>query len=231
MAADRGRLHSARIDPSSVGTSPVRTPRTANPAWIAVRNDDFVADGTSVPAGPHFVMRFTPSLLVSAAITGVLLAHGCATVSSSLMVPDKVRIDRALGGVVRIDARGTSKRAFVGRPLVTDDALQAAVRTAVLESGVFDEVAEYGNSDRILSVTIERLEEPEVGLDQTSMVAVRWKLLTGDRSRTIWEELITTEETINSFDELDSESRSGMAIEAALRANVQRGLERMSHAG
>ena len=176
-------------------------------------------------------MRFTPSLLVSAALAGILLAHGCSTVSSSLMVPDNVRIERALGGVVRIDAQGTSKRGFVGRPLVTSEALTAAVRESVLTAGLFDEVTEFGASDRVLSVTVERLSEPDVGLDQTCSVAMRWRLLTGDRSRTIWEELITTEETINSFDELDSESRSGLAIEAALRSNVQRGLERMSHAG
>lgn len=176
-------------------------------------------------------MRFSASLLVSAALTGVLLAHGCSTVSASLMVPEDVRIERVLGGSVRIDASGTGKRGFVGRPLVKSQALAHAVEEAVMSAGLFDEVADFGVVDRVLAVTIERLDEPEVGLDQTSAVAMRWRLMTGDRSRTIWEELIRTEETIDSFDELDSENRSSMAIQAALKANIKRGIERMSRAG
>lgn len=176
-------------------------------------------------------MRFTPSLLVSAALMGVLLAHGCSTVSSSVMVPETIRIEKALGGTVRIEAAGSSKRAFVGKPLVTGDALSTAVRDAIMAAGLFDETVEGGASDRILTVTVERLAEPEIGLDQTCEVAMRWRLLTGDRSRTLWEELITTKETINTFQERNTERRGERAIEGALRSNVRRGLERMSHAG
>lgn len=176
-------------------------------------------------------MRLTPSLLISAALMGVLLAHGCSTVSSSLMVPQTVRIEKALGGTVLIEAAGSPKRAFVGKPLVTGAALSAAVRDAIMAAGLFDETVQGGASDRILTVTVERLDEPEVGLDQTCEVAMRWRLLTGDRSRTLWEELITTKETVNTYQERDTEVRAERAIEGALRSNVRRGLERMSHAG
>ncbi len=176
-------------------------------------------------------MRLTPSLLVSAALMGILLAHGCSTVSSSVMVPDTVRIEKALGGTIRIEAAGSPKRAFVGKPLVTGEALSSAVRDAIMAAGLFDETVDSGISDRILTVTIERLDEPEIGLDQTCEVAMRWRLLTGDRSRTLWEELITTKTTINTYEERDTEMRAVRAIEGALKSNVRRGLERMSHAG
>lgn len=177
-------------------------------------------------------MRFSPSLLVSAALVGVLLAHGCATVSSSVMVPQDVRIERALGGSVRIEATGTPRRAYIARPLVQDDALAGAVREAVTVAGLFDEVVEgSARADRVLSVALEDLREPELGLDQTCRATMRWRLLTGDGRSVLWEEAITTDLTVHSFEQVDAEERARMAIEGALRRNIQRGLMSLSREG
>lgn len=175
-------------------------------------------------------MRLSPTLLVSSALLGALLAHGCATVSSSVLVPQSFTMERTLGGTVRIEAEGTSKRAYVMRPLVRSSALEEALTSAIQEAELFDEVV-GGSADRVLQVTVERVDEPEIGLDQTCTVALRWALRTGDGQQTLWEELITTERTVNSFEELDSETRGQRAIEGALRLNLRKGLERLSRAG
>ncbi|MFT6831517.1 MAG: hypothetical protein ACJAZN_001681 [Planctomycetota bacterium] len=177
-------------------------------------------------------MSFSPSLLVSAALAGVLLAHGCATVSSSTMIPANIKAAAtARGGSVRIDAMGSSRQALIGRRLVETEALEAAVRESVLAAGLFDEVVSYGAADRVLAVTVDQLTEPEIGLDMTCEVSLRWRLMSPDRSRTFWEEVITTEETINTYQETDSSKRAMRAVEAALRANLQRGIVRLSNAG
>ncbi len=176
-------------------------------------------------------MSFSPSLLVSAAIAGVLLAHGCATVSSSVMVPGNIQEATSQGGSVRIEAEGSSRQALIGRRRVETEALEQAVRESILAAGLFDEVVNYGASDRILAVSVDRIEEPEIGLDMTCEVALRWRLLSGDKSRTLWEEVITTEETITTFNETDSSKRAMRAVEAALRSNLRRGIVRLSNAG
>ncbi|QDV07454.1 hypothetical protein Poly30_29790 [Planctomycetes bacterium Poly30] len=176
-------------------------------------------------------MSFSPSLLVSAALAGVLLAHGCATVSSSVMIPESIEAGLSKGGSVRIDAEGSSRQAFVGRRLVATDALESAVRESVLSAGLYDEVVHKGKADRVLSVTVDRLEEPEIGLDMTCEVALRWRLMSGDRASTYWEEVITTKETINTYQETDSSKRAMKAVEAALRSNLHRGIVRLSNAG
>lgn len=177
-------------------------------------------------------MSFSPSLLVSAALTGVLLAHGCATVSSSVMVPTSVvKAQAPQAGTVRIDAGGSDRQAFLGRRLVQADALEAAVRESVLGAGLFDEVVSSGSADRILSVTVDRIDEPEIGLDMTCEVSLRWRLMSGDGVRTFWEEVITTEETITTYHEMDSSKRGMLSIEAALRSNLKRGIVRLSNAG
>lgn len=164
-------------------------------------------------------------------MAGVLLAHGCATVSSSVMVPEAIEVGSAQGGSVRIEAEGSSRQAFIGRRLVETDALESAVRESVLSAGIYDEVVHSGRADRVLSVSVDRIDEPEIGLDMTCEVALRWRLMSSDRSRTYWEEVITTEETINTYQETDSSKRGMKAVEAALRSNLQRGIVRLSNAG
>ena len=83
----------------------------------------------------------------------------------------------------------------------------------------------------MLTVQIERLDEPGVGIDQTCEVAMRWTLTSGDRSRTIWEELITTRKTVTSYDEIDSSLRAELAVQGALEANLRRATMRLSNEG
>ena len=176
-------------------------------------------------------MRPNPTLVASALLAGALLAHGCAPVSSAAMVPENVRIERSLGGAVRVEAFGTPRQAWIGRSLVSGDELSRAVQQTVLEAGLFEEVSQLGKADRVLTVQIERLDEPGVGIDQTCEVAMRWTLTSGDRSRTIWEELITTRKTVTSYDEIDSSLRAELAVQGALEANLRRATMRLSNEG
>lgn len=173
-------------------------------------------------------MRF--SLLLPPALLVALLAAGCATVATSALVPEALTVDRSVGGSVSIQASGSPKRAYLMRPLVSSEAIEDALSTAVEESELFDEIVPDG-ADRRLIVTVERIEEPQVGLDQTCTVTLRWQLTTGDESQTLWETRITTERTLDFLDETDSEARGQLAIEGALRGNLREGLERLSREG
>ncbi|MEM8713220.1 MAG: hypothetical protein AAGG01_19930, partial [Planctomycetota bacterium] len=149
-----------------------------------------------------------------------------------VMVPaSTVRAEAPQAGTVRIDASGSTRQGFIGRRLVESEALEAAVRESVLSAGLFDEVVNSGSADRILSVTVDRIDEPEIGLDMTCEVALRWRLMSGDGVRTFWEEVITTKETITTYNEMDSSKRGMRSIEAALRSNLKRGIVRLSNAG
>ncbi|MEE2940513.1 MAG: hypothetical protein VX460_09030 [Planctomycetota bacterium] len=170
------------------------------------------------------------SLPVPPILLFALLTAGCATVSTSALVPEALAFERAVGGSVTIRASGSPKRGYVVRPLVSSEAIRDALTTAVLESELFDEIVPAG-ADRSLLVTVERIEEPEIGLDQTCTVTVHWQLTTGDGARTLWEKRITTTRTIDFLDEIDSEARGQVAIEGALRSNLREGLEQLSRKG
>lgn len=173
-------------------------------------------------------MRLSPLHLSALAVA--LVTGGCATVSTSALVPQTLTLERIVGGTVSIQAAGSPKRAYLMRPLVSSEAIQDALTAAVEEAGLFDGIVP-GGADRNLVVTIERIDEPEIGLDQTCTVTLRWRLTSGDGSRTIWEDRITTERTLDFLDEIDSEARGQLAIEGALRSNLREGLERLSREG
>ena len=173
-------------------------------------------------------MRLKASLTLASALAGGLLVLGCSTVASSMMVPETVEVERTLGGTVIVHAHGSEKQAMFGRRLIEPDALQAAVRESILRSQLFEEVIDAGDADNVLTVSFDQIREPEVGLDATCTLSMRWRLQSGDRSRTLWEEVITTEETVHSYQEMSSELRGMAVIEKTIRANIRRGLMRLS---
>lgn len=164
------------------------------------------------------------------ALLGALLTAGCTTVSSHVLVPEALNVERSVGGSVSISTSGSPKRAYVMRPVVTAEAIQDALTAAIEETGIFDRIVSAG-ADRHLSVSVERIDEPEIGLDQTCTVTLRWRLATGDGSRTLWESRITTKRTLDFLDEFDPEARGQLAIEGALRLNLREGLEQLSQEG
>lgn len=185
-------------------------------------------------AGPPFNARSGSNMRLSPHLTPAfltaLLAAGCATVSTSALVPNALSVERSVGGSVSIRASGSPKRAYLMPPLVSSEAIEDALVTAVEESELFDEIVS-DSADRQLIVKVESIAEPEVGLDQTCTVTLEWRLTTGDESRTLWETRITTERTLDFLDEIDSEARAQLAIEGALRRNLREGLERLSREG
>ncbi|MEM1448959.1 MAG: hypothetical protein AAF957_28330 [Planctomycetota bacterium] len=169
-------------------------------------------------------------LLRTGLVSGLLLAFasGCYSVSSSVMVPDDVEIEQTFGGSVRIDTIGSDRQAMIGSRLIPAEELEEAVREVVLRHELFDEVVEEGAADNVLVVEFESIEEPEVGLDADCTLRMRWRLMSGDGSRTLWEEVVTSDETVNSYQERSSEQRSKSVIEKAVRSNLRDGVERLS---
>ena len=168
-------------------------------------------------------------LLCTGLLSGLLaLASGCYSVSSSMMVPDDIEIEQTFGGSVRIETIGSDRQAMLGSRLIPAEELEEAVREIVLRHELFDEVVGEGDADNVLVVEFEMIEEPEVGLDADCKLSMRWRLLSGDGSRTLWEEVVTTDETVNSYQERSSEQRSKSVIEKAVRSNLREGVERLS---
>lgn len=173
-------------------------------------------------------MRLSRLLVASGIAASASLLAACTSVSSSVMVPANLEVEESVGGSVAIETMGTERQAWVGKRLIDPIEMQSALREAVLRSKVFDEVVEAGGGDQQLVVSVERFEEPEVGLDSHCTLAMRWRLLSGDGTRTVWEEVVSTSETVNTYEGISSEDRGEAVIAKAIRSNIREGIERLS---
>ena len=169
-------------------------------------------------------------LLRAALLLLAVAAAGCHTVSSALIIPEDVEVARPLGGSVQIVASGSGKQAHFGPPIVAGEDLEAAITEVVLDCGLYDEVLAGGGAKHRLEVRVTELVEPEVGFDSSCEVTLRWTLKSGDGSRTLWADSITTSATLNSYEEMDSSIRPQLVMEKAMRDNLARGVKALSAA-
>jgi len=175
-------------------------------------------------------MRLNATFLCLALAAGSLVSAGCTTLSSSVMVPGKVEVEKTIGGSVRIETIGSPPQMMIGSRLIPPGELEEALRELILRSHLFDTVVAEGESDRVLRVEFESIQEPEVGLDAECTLALRWRLMSGDGQQTLWERVITTDETVNSYQESESARRSMAVLEKTVQANLKKGVERLSRA-
>lgn len=162
-----------------------------------------------------------------AAVLGSGLGSGCAAVQVESIVPTTVEVEQHHAGTVRVDASGSPRRAAIGPRRVGAEPLAAAVRSAVLDSGVFAGVVEEGPADHVLRVAAVNAETSEPQLDMTARTSMRWTLLDSDGRVARWERMITTTGKASTFDARMVEERTRMALESSVRANVAEGIRRL----
>ncbi len=168
----------------------------------------------------------SPLVSIAAAACG-LLATGCTTTSSLELTPRTVQVEHQNFASVQVNATGTGRTFGLGPRKVGSSDLEQAVRTAVLEAGLFQEVALTGGADWILEVTVERLNLSEPGLTMTTDAALRWRLIDVNTDRVRWETLIKESAKAEPEDSPDFGERGKRSIERAIAANVAEGVRRM----
>lgn len=178
------------------------------------------------------MMHVSMKHVLQAALLTCLAAPfaGCHSVSSALMVPEKVTIEQTIGGSARVAASGSEKQGLFGPSIVDDEGLEAAVTEALLGCGLFDEISTAGTSQHLVEVSVEKFVEPEVGFDTSCEVTLRWSLKSGDGSAIRWAKSITTSASMNSYEEMDSSLRPQLVMEKAMRENLAAGIRALSTA-
>lgn len=155
------------------------------------------------------------------------LSGACATVESTSLVPEPVRVETPLGESVHVSAVGTGRSMGIGPALVSASDLADAVRTAAQQCGLFDSAAEAGEAAWLLAVAVGDLERPEAGLDMTATVVLEWTLTRRASGAVHWRDSIETSHTATPEDAFDFSERGMIAVQEALRANIESALGRM----
>jgi len=197
-------MHNRQTEPASlhrVDNSPVRIPRR---------------------------LRANRIVLIATSLASLA---ACTTTSAVNLQPARVSVVRPVEGTLRVEATGSPRRAGIGSRAIASDALAAAVRGALLESNACAGIADSGPADQILRVEVASLETTEPGLDMEAELEMRWTLLDTAGQVARWQELVRTTAKTNTFDADTFEARGRMAVELAVRRNIEQGLAGLTRGG
>jgi hypothetical protein len=102
--------------------------------------------------------------------------------------------------------------------------IQAAVTSALAESGLFEET---GDKFRIL-LSVLAIENPMFGADLESKLRVRWTLTNTSTGSELWAETISSSYTAKFGEQLIAAERIKLANAGAIRSNISQAISKIS---
>jgi len=166
--------------------------------------------------------------LLIATLALVSSASCKATAKAVEMTPTKLEFEVSHEGAVWIEAVTPGKTLGIIEERVPRAQIQAALRRAVQESGLFPVALKPFAADYRLTVDFVKLYEPEAALDMTAEVSAQWTLGGQTNATTLWSTTIKTTHTCTTFDTSFVDERGLMALERAVKANIKAGLTELA---
>jgi len=158
-----------------------------------------------------------------------LLLAGCAVGSAGYRVPEMVPRDVKTNPTpfsARVSAKA-DETTWSRMLRVPDDVFLRAVQESLAGSRIFSEVVTEGEADYALDVRITELDQPIGGTDMTVNVSARWVLTDLATGKVTIDEEILASNTVPARTAFSATERVRLATEAAIRANIERGLRRI----
>ncbi|MFT7680277.1 MAG: hypothetical protein ACI8QC_004283 [Planctomycetota bacterium] len=174
------------------------------------------------------IPKSRPQRLLGALIGGLLVClTSCTTASSAALIPTPVSVRNQHAATVRVLASGTGRSFLVGSRRIGSNSLEQALRAAVLEAGLFEEVLLTDDADWRLVISVEQLTTSDPGLSMDSSAHLRWRLMDPRRGRVRWESILVTQGSAEPEDSLDFGERGRISMERAVAANLAEGVRRL----
>jgi len=174
--------------------------------------------------------KFTLVFLLIVALLIVSLASGCAA-RSEMMVPASIKIAKKIPGSVKVNdiVGGRENNPFL---LLTShlssSSFTEALTDALVKADLFNSVVKGGESDYLLDVTITSYDQPFIGLGYDVKITTQWELADSRTLKGIWSDKVVTVYKANLGDAFLPAERAQKAGEAAVRANIAEGINRLS---
>jgi hypothetical protein len=163
------------------------------------------------------------SLLVVAGLTG------CASPAErSAMVPTGIQLTKKFDASVSVKTGGGNETGAMDSSNISDADLKAAIEDAIAQNGVFKRVVQGAGGDYELSVSIVQLDKPMFGASFTVNLEAAWSLVKlADRSVAL-RKSIRSSHTATMGDAVVGVTRLRLAVEGAVRKNIEQGLQDVS---
>jgi len=121
---------------------------------------------------------------------------------------------------------GGSETSSLGKSQISNEAFQQAIVKSIEKNKTFSSVVKGAGGDYQLAVTVVSMDQPSFGFSFTVKMEAAWSLKKADGT-VVMQETVKSEGTAGATDAFSGVERLRLANEAAARANIASGLEKI----
>lgn len=159
----------------------------------------------------------------------VALLAGCATPADrAAMTPTLSLAAKQHPYSVSVATSGGAATDAMGSSNVSDADLKAALESAITSSKAFREIVQGRSGQYELVVRMISLNKPVFGLTFTVDMETGWTLTKLGDQQPVMQRVIRSSHTATTSDAFAGVTRLRLAVEGAVRANIQQGLTAVS---
>lgn len=111
---------------------------------------------------------------------------------------------------------------------VSNEELKAAIEESITKNAVFKSVTQGKEGDYELAVTVTQLDKPLFGASFTVTMETAWSLVKTSNKAVVMRKSVRSSHTATMSDSMVGVTRLRMAVEGAVRNNIQEGLQALS---
>ena len=160
-------------------------------------------------------------MCASAAILG-----GCASPSTAEGMMPTAAIAGHHAQSASVVVAGGSETSSLGKSQISNEAFQQAIVKSIEKNKTFSSVVKGAGGDYQLAVTVVSMDQPSFGFSFTVKMEAAWSLKKADGT-VVMQETVKSEGTAGATDAFSGVERLRLANEAAARANIASGLEKI----
>lgn len=173
------------------------------------------------------MLRITVRLQILLALAALAIGlGGCAAPAErAAMTPQNLSINKHYAASLAVQTSGGAQTGVMDSSNVADADLQAAIETAVRQSQIFKSIVHGNEADYSLTVRLVSLSKPIFGASFTVDMETAWSLIKNSDRSVVMRQSVKSSGTASMGDALAGVTRLRLAVEAATRDNIARGLQ------
>jgi hypothetical protein len=131
---------------------------------------------------------------------------------------------------VTISVTGGRETDPLGAPDVSNESFQTALVESLRQSALFQSVATNGSASYKLTVRLDSLDRPAMGISMTVNLRSDWTLKRNSDGTVLWQQPVYSSYTAGAGDAFAGITRLRHANEGAARKNIEQGMALLSEA-
>jgi ABC-type uncharacterized transport system auxiliary subunit len=168
---------------------------------------------------------------LAAMAAGALFLAGCAAPAhKENMSVASIPATKKHPFSVRVETRGGPETGVMDSSNVGNAELKAAIEESITKSSLFKSVVQGAGGDYHLSVSVTQLDKPLFGASFTVTLETAWTLVRTRDNAVVLRKAVRAAHTASMGDSLVGATRLRLALEGAVRANIQQGLQAVAEA-